>query len=57
VFLRGRYWGLALFNIFVVNMDSGIERTLSKFADDTRLCSEVNMLVGRNAIQRDLGPV
>ncbi|GAB0178846.1 hypothetical protein GRJ2_000349900 [Grus japonensis] len=46
--------GLALFNMFVCNMDSGIECTLSKFADDTKLCGVVNMLEGRNAMQRDL---
>ncbi|GAB0181862.1 hypothetical protein GRJ2_000651500 [Grus japonensis] len=43
---------LALFNIFVGNMDSGIECTLTKFADDTKLCGMVNTLEGRDAIQR-----
>ncbi|PKU42632.1 rna-directed dna polymerase from mobile element jockey-like [Limosa lapponica baueri] len=43
---------LALFNIFVG--DSGIECTLRKFADDTKLCGMVNTLQGRDAIQVDL---
>ncbi|GAB0179235.1 triadin [Grus japonensis] len=51
---QGSVEGPALFNIFVGNMDSGLECTLSKFADDAKLCGAINMLEGRDAIQRDL---
>jgi len=51
---QGLVLGSVLFNIFVGDMESGIECTLSKFADDTVLCGAVNWLEGRDATQKDL---
>lgn len=51
---QGQVLGPAVFNICVSDMDSGIESTLSKFANDTELRCVVDMLEGRDAIQRNL---
>ena len=52
-FFRGLQLVLVLFNFFVVDLDSAVECTFSKFVGDITFYDVVNTVKIRGAIQRD----